>query len=442
MATALEQIEHIFILMMENRSFDHMLGYLDASNPKIMGIANASAAGYANLLPNGTPYPPQTRVDPTVLEDPLHERDAVALQMAPANQPAMTGFVQNYATVSANDPEPVGQYYTANAVSTMDFLARNFRLCDRWFSCLPTSTQPNRLMAASGYTLRDFTEEGLLTNQNNMVYDWLIAHGVSWRVYSEGFPFFSLMPSIRRKIFSLSWGGCFRGFTSLKPEIQGDADFPQVTFIEPAYTDASHPNVGANDDHPTTSIAAGQEFLRLAYDAVTSNPECWRKSLLIIYYDEHGGFFDHVEPPAFETPQNHGETYDPFKTLGVRVPGLIVSPFVTPGTCFHGTLDHTSVLKLLAEKYSPGRPYSADVDARTLVQSLSVALDLNTARTDLPGVPDAPVHATRLAQRPSTPFPSPNATAFFNAAAAMRRTNPETAAARFPAWKDYFLRGR
>src|SRR5437879_1592855 len=127
--------------MMENRSFDHMLGYLDASNPKIMGIANASAAGYANLLPNGTPYTPQTRVDPTVLEDPLHERDAVALQMAPANQPAMTGFVQNYATVSANDPEPVGQYYTANAVSTMDFLARNFRLCDRWFSCLPTSTQ-------------------------------------------------------------------------------------------------------------------------------------------------------------------------------------------------------------------------------------------------------------------------------------------------------------
>jgi phospholipase C len=442
MATALEQIEHIFIRMMENRSFDHMLGYLDAANPKIVGIAHAAAAGYANLLPNGTPYPPETRIDPTVQEDPLHERDAVALQMAPASQPPMTGFVQNYARVSANDPEPVGQYYTANAVSTMDFLARNFRVCDHWFACLPASTQPNRLMAASGYAMRDFTQEGLLSNQDNMVYDWLIKHGASWRVYSEGFPFFSLMQSVKRKMFSFRWGGCFRGFTSLKPEVQSDSDFPQVTFIEPAYTDFSHPNVGANDDHPTTSVAAGEEFLRLAYDAVTSNPERWRKSLLIVHYDEHGGFFDHVAPPAFETPQNHGETYDPFKTLGVRVPGLIVSPFATAGSCFPGILDHTSILKLLAEKYTPGHPYSADVAARTLVQSLSAALDLDTARTDLPGVPDAPVHATRLAQRVPAPFPSPNTTAFHNAMAAMRRTNPETAAARFPAWKDYFLRGR
>jgi phospholipase C len=365
MATALEQIEHIFILMMENRSFDHMLGYLDATNPRIVGIADAQRADYANLLPNGTPYPPEKRIDPTVLEDPLHERDAVALQMTPANQPPMTGFVQNYVTVSANDPEPVGQYYTASAVSTMDFLARNFRVCDHWFACLPASTQPNRLMAASGYTLCDYTRNDLLSNQDNMVYDWLIAHGVSWRVYSEGFPFFSLMQSVRRKMFSLRWGGCFRGFTSLKPEVQGGSDFPQVTFIEPAYTDASHPNVGANDDHPTTSIAAGQEFLRLAYDAVTSNPERWRKSLLIIHYDEHGGFFDHVAPPAFETPRNHGETYDPFKTLGVRVPGLIVSPFTTAGSSFPGVLDHTSILKLLAEKYSPGHPYSADVIPQT-----------------------------------------------------------------------------
>src|SRR6185437_2471764 len=133
MATALQQIEHIFILMMENRSFDHMLGYLDAANPKIMGIANAAANGYANRLPNGTPYPPETRIDPTVPEDPLHERDAIALQITPANPPAMAGFVHNHATVSAYDPEPVGQYYTANAVSRIDFLAQDFRLCARRF---------------------------------------------------------------------------------------------------------------------------------------------------------------------------------------------------------------------------------------------------------------------------------------------------------------------
>jgi phospholipase C len=126
MASALDQIEHIFILMMENRSFDHILGYLDAANSKIMGIANAAASGYANLL-NGVYYAPALRTDPGVPVDPLHEREDIRSQMRfnPGDS-MMTGFVADYATVSPADPYPVGQYYGAAQVPTTDFLAREF----------------------------------------------------------------------------------------------------------------------------------------------------------------------------------------------------------------------------------------------------------------------------------------------------------------------------
>ena len=182
MASALDQIEHIFILMMENRSFDHMLGYLDAANPKVVGIANAAAAGYANVF-NAAPYAPAPRTDPALPVDPLHEREDIRNQMRfnPGDK-LMTGFVADYATVSAADPYPVGQYYGAAQVPITDFLARQFCVCDHWFACLPASTQPNRLMATSGYTMRDHTISQLFDDQD-VVYDWLDARGVSWRVY-------------------------------------------------------------------------------------------------------------------------------------------------------------------------------------------------------------------------------------------------------------------
>ena len=442
MASALDQIEHIFILMMENRSFDHMLGYLDAANPKIVGTAHAAAAGYANLL-NATPYAPAPRTDPAVPVDPLHEREDIRSQMRfnPGDK-MMTGFVADYATVSPADPYPVGQYYTATQLPMTDFLARQFCVCDHWFACLPASTQPNRLMAASGYTLRDHTTSQLFDDQD-VVYDWLDAHGVSWRVYSEGFPFFALMPKIQRRIAADAWDNLFRGLVALDTDSQSPDTLPKVIFIEPQFTDGAEPDK-ADDDHPTTPITRGQDLMRRVYAAVTGNPQLWSKSVLIVAYDEHGGFFDHVEPLPLVTPQNHGESYTPFSTTGVRVPAIIVSPFVDAGSCFSQPLDHTSILRMLADKYTPGTAYSADVAARTPLHSAAEALTLAAPRQGAAPAPPPPPPPVFAATAPvaARRIPSANAIAFLNAIESMRQLDPQAMAHKYPAWKDYFLKGR
>ncbi len=442
MASALEQIEHIFVLMMENRSFDHMLGYLDTGNPSIAGIADARRSGYANLF-NGAGYVPAPRTDPAVPIDPLHEREDIRSQMRfRPGDPMMTGFVADYATVSPNDPYPVGQYYDAARVPTMDFLAREFCVCDRWFACLPASTQPNRLMAASGYALRDHTLSQLLEDQD-MVYDWLDVRGVSWRVYSEGFPFFTLMPKVQKRIAADVWDRHFRGLIALDADCRAPDTLPQVIFIEPQFTDGADPD-HADDDHPITSIARGQELIRRVYGAVSANQATWSKSMLIVTYDEHGGFFDHVEPLPLATPQNHGESYTPFATTGVRVPALIVSPFVAPGSCFSQALDHTSILTMLAEKYTPGLSYSADVAARTPIASAARALTLSATRTGAAPAapaPPPPVFAATSAVVPRR-IPSANTIAFLNAIEAMRELDAQAMAHKYPAYRDYFLKGR
>jgi phospholipase C len=188
MPASLQNIKYIFIVMMENRSFDHMLGYLDLppwGRADIEGIKAAQNQAYANLF-NGTKYAPTPSTSPTVHVDPLHERKAIECQMRwSPGDPMMTGFVQDYATVS-KDPFSAGQYHTAAQLPVTHFLAQHFCVCDHWFACLPASTQPNRLMAMSGYAMRDHTLNLPLQNQENMVYDWLEKHEIGWRVYSPG----------------------------------------------------------------------------------------------------------------------------------------------------------------------------------------------------------------------------------------------------------------
>jgi phospholipase C len=168
----------------------------------------------------------------------------------------------------------------------------------------------------------------------------------------------------------------------------------------------------------------------------------WSRSVLVITYDEHGGFFDHVEPRPLLTRQTHGENYKLFTATGVRVPALVVSPFVEQGRAFNGPLDHTSILKLLAEKYgAPGEQYSDNVAARTSIQSLSAVLTRDTARPGAPPVPTVTLAATPCAPPPVGTMLSPNQLAFRNVLEELRQSDPKAGAQKFPQLKDYFLRG-
>jgi phospholipase C len=179
--------------------------------------------------------------------------------------------------------------------------------------------------------------------------------------------------------------------------------------VEPTYQDAPHLGF-STDEHAPSGVSNGQEFLMQVYNALVNSP-FWNNSLMVVDYDENGAFFDHVSPPMIPTVSQPGANWSnnsTFISLGPRIPAYVISPFVKPGSVFHGILDHTSVLKLLGEKFGTNGSYSPLVDARP-VQSLSAILDFDNPIADPPAAPPLNDY---LAKRPAAPtgatVPSPD----------------------------------
>jgi phospholipase C len=435
MTTDLGLIDTIVILMMENRSFDHMLGYLSLARyggrADVNGLRDDQQ--WLDRVANtwqGQKYGPVALSEPRI-PDPPHERANIATQMGARNAQgnfALDGFI-----ASASGDSDVMNYQTPDQVPMLDFFAKHFRICDRWFSCLPASTQPNRLMAMSGYSLIDGNTT-LLPDQT-LAYDWLDNHDLRWRVYHQGvFPFFAMMPSW--SAYTLGAGFKSLEHFAIDFQLEPDATFPQVIFIEPIYTDAPHEGSEGTDDHSPSSVYGGQRLMRQVYAAMLAKPERWSRSMLIITYDEHGGFFDHEQPLALETAAP-GDRYPVFETSGLRVPAIIASPLVTAGTCCNLNFDHTSILKLLGDKFGRGSGYSPEVDRRG-VTSLAEALDRSSARTDLPPPPDAATFPSLPAAAPApTANSGPDVDAFQRVLDDTKSSNPHGLAAKFPGLRDF-----
>lgn len=451
----LRDIETIVFAMMENRSFDHALGYLStaAAQPAmaVEGLRDDPAwrAAHANAF-GGTSYPPH-RLDPALqsIADPPHDHAAIAQQLgtAPRGAPPMNGFVASYVTHSPKppaDPSAVMGYYTHESVPTFDFFARNFAVCDHWFAALPTGTQPNRLMAMGG-TSGILDNATVLLPDQHLVYDWLTEKSVTWAAYQYGdfFPFFALngrfLPEIVTSLALSAFGGRgrFRRYSRFRDHWLAPDPMPNVVFIEPEYTDGPHST--PNDDHPPTGIGQGQAFLADIYNILTANPARWRNTLLIVTYDEHGGFFDHV--PPLPIPDVAGGTK--LATTGVRVPAFIISPHVAPGVPFTDKLDHTSFLQLLADRFTPGQAYSPAVSARQAHLGR-----ISTALTEVPTeAPMLPQDARSIVIAAAEPTPeripvSPGAArtgdAFETVMAKVANDHPELLAG--PGWSSLAAR--
>ena len=372
---ALADIDHIVVLILENRSFDHMLGYLKRSGvlPKAEGIGDDAWIRDHKITDAGVDYV-CTRLDPAIqaISDPGHSAGDVDIQInGRAPGPKMQGFIDSYKRESKPKPKAskawrVMGFYEADGVPIYDFLARNFAVCDHWFAALPAGTQPNRLMAMGGTSLLSKNKAPL--KRQPLVYDWLNARGPNiWCAYQWGqyMPFFALMvkPWLGRILKSINASYAkpnqpFRRYRFFGRDWRGADPLPPVIFLEPEYSDGPHDD--PSDDHSPTGVAKGQAMVANIYETLISNPERWKKTMFVITYDEHGGFYDHVEPPAYETRTGDGHV---FKTLGVRVPAIVVSPQVKPGSVFPARLDHTSILQLIADKLAGGS-YSPEVDAR------------------------------------------------------------------------------
>ena len=441
---ALKDIDTFIIVILENRSFDHALGYLSLAqaNPPIAleGLRDDPAwrDAQANVY-DGNRFPLH-EIPATVqtIDDPPHEEKTIDLQINTPAADKMGGFVASYMTrqPAPSDPKVVMGYYTQKAVPVFDFFARNFAVCDHWFSALPTGTQANRLMAMSGASSIVDNAPVFLPDQN-LVYDWLTDHNVPWCAYQYGdfFPFFTLMKKWSAEIATslalsrLGGRGRFRLYTKFRGHWLANDPMPSVIFIEPEYTDGPH--ASPNDDHPPTGIAGGQAFLADIYNTLIANTSRWQKTMMIVTYDEHGGFFDHVAPLPIPATVAGFQ----FKTTGVRVPAFVVSPQVAPGSVFSDGLDHTSLLQLLADRFNPAQQYSPVVGARQrqLKPLATILKPVPAAPTAAPTLPErlvaalAPVAAAAAPSAQMVRAPGANATAlaFRNVAQMMIEANPE-----------------
>jgi phospholipase C len=392
-----DKITTVVLVILENRSFDHMLGHLrfEGLMPAVDGLEK-DLSKYDNPYKGGE-YIPFEAHDRLLRSDLPHEWQFVDAQLAWSSvrqQFDMTGFVQAYAdftkTNPVEQPDPMG-FFTSDKVPISSFLARHFCVCDRWHACLPASTQPNRTIAFCGSSeIFDTPSAPRLIHCDDIMFDWLDRAKVRWRVYHDGLSFFSLYPRAWKHLLS----DHFRDFEHFFHDMQTEPldSGPQVIIVEPSYEDGPH--IGPdhpNDNHPPLAIGWGEDFLRRAYQAATVNPLRWRNTLFVHYYDEHGGFFDHVSPPLIAC-ETRGNPVHAFKSLGVRIPAIVASPYVEPGSVCKELFDHTSVLQLLADLFTPGKPYSSDVEERRQqgIQSLSVLIG-DKPLIDVPVVPAAPI---------------------------------------------------
>ena len=401
-------VDTIVIVMMENRSFDHVLGFLSheafGARRDVNGLHQEGVAfDWDNPDAAGRPYAPTATPDGYLPGDLPHERSLVATQM---NSGAMDSFIKSYFASQSIDESPVPmRFCKPEDVPVTAALAAAYTVCDQWHASLPDDTQPNRLMALSGYTLIDSTAVikppfHLLPDQTT-VFDWLAHKEKHFEIYVDARPIADVGAPSNLLLMKSQWGHVIEhghALDSLAADWNSGDAAPDVIYCEPFYNDfATAIGLHGNCNHPPLPMAYGEDFLARVYAALTSNPTKWARTMLVICYDEHGGFFDHVMPPAmnYSMPRRGGWLdVSPFTTLGIRIPGMIVSPLVEPGSCFKGLLDHTSILQLMVDRFGDAGDlaYFGDAVARKSagVQSLASTLTRDAPRADVPAVPGAP----------------------------------------------------
>ncbi|MED6107732.1 Non-specific phospholipase C3 [Stylosanthes scabra] len=401
------KIKTVVVLVQENRSFDHMLGWLKSLNPEIDGVTGSESNPVSTSDPNSNRIQfgdQSTYADP----DPGHSIQDIYEQIfgevwtessaAKTLPPTMQGFVQNAAKQPAKDgdedlpprTEAVMNGFRPEQVPVYAELVKEFAVCDRWFASVPAATQPNRLYvhSATSYGMTD-NDTGKLVGglPQKTIFDSLDENGFSFGVYYQSFPITLFYRNLRK----LKYVDNFHPFDlSFKKHCQ-EGKLPNYVVIEPRYFDVlSNP---ANDDHPPHDVSEGQKLVKEVYEALRSSPQ-WNEMLFVITYDEHGGFYDHVPTPVEGVPSPDDMVGpDPFKfkfdRLGVRVPAIFVSPWIEPAKVLHNSLgplatsqfEHSSIAATVKKIFNlPQFLTKRDAWAATFDSLLT----LSTPRTDCP----------------------------------------------------------
>jgi phospholipase C len=429
----LDKIEHIVVLMMENRSFDNVLGWLYPDNPEFRGVnssmSNPDSQGNLHFVQQGTdatmPFPDPNEPYEHVYAQMYSEPFTMPVPMTTAT-PAMQGFVIDYenALATANEeaakhhkspfptePGVIMNCFTPESLPVINGLAAAYAVCDNWFCSVPTETFPNRSFihaaTSSGNVYNTWKDwigiPQVFINDTKTVYNLLSENNVDWRVYHAG-PIFACNALICQE---KNYDYIFSNFSSFD-NFAGDAaggNLPAYTFIEPNFICSSlygpetdmHPAYGVFDTGAPTDARYGDQFILDVYTTLRNSP-CWEQTLFVITFDEHGGCFDHMPtPPPAATPpdgkiipykKHSGGSNFNFERFGVRVPAVLISPWIEAGTICHTQFDHTSVIRTVSNKWLGGESLTARDKAANCV---SEVLSLANARTDTPDItPDTP----------------------------------------------------
>lgn len=375
-----DNIEHVVLLMMENHSFDQMLGALNAVHADLDGIQNS--VNMTNEDGRGHRFRPQATTERQMLLDPNHDHPSVMRQIVHGNSGFVREFTSSFPASELADRQDVMGYYPLGFLPALHTLGRHFTVCDRWFASMPGPTWPNRFFALSGTSvgqtdmpsgLKGAEPHWYTEQQQETIFDRLDMAGKSWQVYFYDFPS-SLLLTGQRKPEKLARYQLVEKFFD---DAAGDESaFPAFAFVEPRYF-----GEGQNDDHPPHNVMKAEKLIADTYNALRSNPDLWSKTLLVVAYDEHGGFYDHVPPPTgVLAPDEHTQEFD-FTQLGVRVPALLISPWCD-ARVEHTTFDHTSLLKYLCDKWDM-KPLG---DRARTANSIAAAI----RTTGVPRVADTP----------------------------------------------------
>jgi phospholipase C len=393
MSAGLDNLKHIVVLMMENRSFDHMLGALMAQDNRVDGL---DATKHQNPDTTGQMIPAQPlaefqgQLDP----DPDHHFPGVDLQIfggtqpGPGRQANMQGFIKSYFQQQKNMGQAykIMYYFTPEKLPVLTGLATQFAVFNGWFSSIPGPTICNRAFAHYGTSfgqvgMNIFEWKGPYLS----IYQRVLLAGRTAKIYYYDGPSSTMeivnILNNQPKIF-----GTFDQF--LKDCNKGE--LPDYSFVEPNYNDHDGDSEAeaASDQHPDHDVQHGEIFINKVYNAIFNNEELWKSTALLIVYDEHGGIYDHVKPQdctpdddAFVASADQTEAGFAFKfdRLGVRVPAVLVSPWVPKNIVIPGpyqpngrTFDHASIpatiMKFILKDFDPNT-LSPDVKKKFLAQS-------------------------------------------------------------------------
>jgi phospholipase C len=420
-------IKHVFVLMLENRSFDHMLGFSEISGTDAVTgkptTINGLTGNETNTLATGVKIKVVADAPDRLSSGPGHGftdaleqfcgKGAVYPRGGPYPPITMGGFAQSFADqhASADAGTPMACFFPST-LPILSALAKEFCVCDNWFSSMPGATEPNRMFVHAG-TARNWDDSpsssadvgsylptGGREFVHGTIFHKLDEAKVKYRIYADdGYP----------NVQTLAGISSYLSYEDFADDLMDPSFDASYIFIEPSYfgygflgvsgnvNAATHDFSDGNSQHPSGSVAAGERFIKETYEALRKSP-LWPSSMFIITYDEHGGFYDHVKPPHVQRTSSDlgGQFGFAFDQLGGRVPAVVISPLIKANQIDHSLYDHTSILATIERQFNVGNLQERDQIMGDFRHLVTLATPRETPTTIVN-------HDHRTPQEPSNP---------------------------------------